>query len=196
MPDRLSWIDGLTQRDAYMLRAIWFLARATVLALPLYLVIWLGLDLYPLQAATASQAAWILQVLGYHLTLTGTGMVMSNGFTFFIIADCTGWKSMLFLFALVFAYPRADNRKRLIAMAIGLPALWTLNLLRITGVVASQAAWGTETALMLHDTLFQALSIAAVLSIWVAWAVWLRTSGSRKASRRPRLSSRGRSRSS
>ena len=105
------WKSGLSPGQKRMLGVLEFLVRVCLLALPLYLVIWLGIDLYPLQAAVASQAAWLLQAAGYHVVRDGTGLTVGS-FQFFIIPDCTGWKSMLFLFALVFAVPGISMRKR------------------------------------------------------------------------------------
>lgn len=167
-----SWTGGLNPQQARMWRVLVFLVRATALSLPLYLVIWLGLDLYPLQLATASQSAWLLHSVGYQLVQEGTGLAISNGFQFFIIPDCTGWKSMLFLFALLFAVPGVALRKRLAGLAVGIPLVWLGNLLRVAGVVVIQGMWGTETALLLHDTAFQAGLMAMVLGLWLTWLLW------------------------
>lgn len=166
----------LTPGQARMLRALEFLVRVTILSLPLYMVIWLGIDLHVLQSAASGQAAWILQVLGFSLTHQGTSISLENGFRFFIIPDCTGWKSMLFLFALIFAVPLVSLRKRLAGLAVGLPLIWIGNLLRIVSVVSLQGIWGTEAALFMHDTVFQAGLIAAVLITWLAWLLWAKDS--------------------
>jgi exosortase/archaeosortase family protein len=163
---------NLTPRQARMWKVLLFLARVAALSLPLYLIIWLGLDLMPLQLAAASQSAWLLGALGYQAVQEGVGITMGNGFAFFIIPDCTGWKSMLFLFALVFAVPGTALRKRLWGLAAGLPLIWLGNLLRIVGVVWAQSIWGTEAALSLHDTLYQAGLVAMVLAIWFTWLLW------------------------
>ena len=162
----------LTSRQARMLRILEFLVRVTALSLPLYLVIWLSVDLYPLQLAVASQSAWLLQAMGHHVVQEGTGLAVNEGFEFFIIPDCTGWKSMLFLFALMFAVPGISIRKRVVGLIFGLPAIWIGNLGRVTGVVAAQGAWGTDAALAVHDWLFQAGLVALVLVVWVVWLLW------------------------
>ncbi len=163
----------LTPRQARMMRMLEFLVRVCVLALPLYLVIWLGLDLYPLQLAVASQSAWLLQAAGYGVVQEGTGLT-ADGFGFFIIPDCTGWKSMLFLFALVLAVPGISLRRRAWGLALGMPLIWLGNLARVTGVVAAQGAWGTDAALVIHDWLFQAGLVALVLGIWIVWLLWVK----------------------
>jgi exosortase/archaeosortase family protein len=162
----------LSGKQARMLSIVDFLARLVILSLPLYLVIWLGLDLYPLQAAAASQSAWIMQGLGYQVVHEGAGILMGNGFRFFIIPDCTGWKSMLFLFALVFAVPGIGIRKRLAGLLAGLPIIWLANIGRIVSVVNLQAAWGTDAAIFLHDTFFQLALVFLVMGLWSAWLLW------------------------
>lgn len=162
---------GLTPGQRRMLRMLIFLARLVALSLPLYLVMWLGLDLYPLQLAAASQSAWLLQALGYQVLRDGTLLTINSGFVVSIVPDCTGWKSMLFLFALIFAVPGIAMKKRLWGL-LGLPLVWAGNLTRILAGVAAWDLWGVEASLLIHDWLFQAGLVALVLGIWIAWLMW------------------------
>jgi exosortase/archaeosortase family protein len=159
----------LNQQQARNLKVLEFLARVTALSLPLYLVIWLGLDLYPLQFAAASQASALLTTLGFGPVQHGSGIALASGFQFVIIPDCTAWKSMLFLFALVMAVPRIPLKKKAMGLAIGLPLVWFANIARIVSVVALQGSLGTETALLLHDTVFQLGLVGMVLTLWGSW---------------------------
>ena len=172
--DLSSWKGRLNPEQARMLRVLGFLVRLIVLSLPLYLVIGLGINLWGLQVAVASQSAWLLQAMGYQVVHEATGITINQGFQFFIIPDCTAWKSMLFLFALVFAVPGIGIRKRLIGMVVGIPVIWAANLARIIGVVLVQGAWGIETAMFIHDWIFQMGLIGLVLVIWIAWMSWTR----------------------
>ncbi len=167
----LSWKRRLTPRQVRLWDVLEFLLRVCILSIPLYLVIWLGVDLYPLQLAAASQSAWLLQAMGYHAALDGTGLTV-NGFGFFIIPDCTGWKSMTFLAALVFATPGISIRKRIAGVALGVAVVWLGNIARIAGVVVAQGAWGTDAALAIHDWLFQLGLACLVLGIWTIWLLW------------------------
>jgi exosortase/archaeosortase family protein len=169
----LPWRIRLTPRQARLWGILAFLLRLCLLSIPLYLVIWLGVDLWAMQVAAASQSGWLLQAMGYRVVQEGAGLTV-NGFTFFIIPDCTGWKSMLFLFALVFAVPAISLRKRLAGLALGIPLIWLGNLGRVAGVVLAQGAWGTEGAMLIHDWLFQAGLVSLVLGIWLAWLLWAR----------------------
>jgi exosortase/archaeosortase family protein len=162
----------MADEQARMMRILNFLLRVSVLSVPLYLIIWLGVDLTVVQLAVASHSSWFLSLMGYQVVQEGLSLTMGNGFKFFIIADCTGWKSLLFLFALLFAVPGVKYRKRLIGLAIGIPLIWLGNLLRIAGVVFAQGIWGTGFALVLHDWLFQLWMTVLVLGAWVFWLLW------------------------
>jgi len=160
---------GLSPEQARLYRSFVFLVRLVVLALPLYIIIMLGVDMHLLQLAAAAHSALLLNLMGQTVILQGTGITMGNGFQFFIIDDCTGWKSMILLFALVLAIPGVAMRDRGLALLVGIPLVWAANLARIAGIVQAQSAWGTQTALSLHNTLFQAFMVAVVLVIWLAW---------------------------
>jgi exosortase/archaeosortase family protein len=198
-----SWTGRLTPWQGRLLQTLSFLARVIALSLPLYVVMWLGVSLYPLQVAAASQSAWLLNAFGYEVVQSGTGLMVNSSFEFFIIPDCTGWKSMLFLSALVLAVPGVALRKRLKGLAAGIPLVWIGNLGRIVGVVVVQGMWGTGFAMLVHDTLFQAGLAAMVLGLWVTWLFWDRiraraeevTRQSSGALSRLRLSWRGQNRS-
>ena len=158
----------LTPEQERLWKTLNFLIRMLVLSIPLYLVIFLAVDLSALQLAAAGQSASVLQSLGWTVTQDGV-LLRAGDFLFTINQDCTGWKSMLFLFALLFSVPAVSLRKRLIGLAIGLPAVWLGNLLRIIGTVYVQAGFGTETAMLVHDWLWRLGLVALVLGIWAAW---------------------------
>jgi len=163
----------LNSRQQGLLSALEFLVRLLLLSIPLYVIIGLGINLIALQVAVAGQSGYILQAMGFHVVQNGpfiTSSIPGGGpFHFLINEDCTGWKSMLFLFALIFAVPGIAMRKRLIGLAIGLPVIWLGNLARVVGVVLAERAYGAENALLLHDYLWQMGMVALVLIIWMAW---------------------------
>ena len=161
--------QGLSPEQTRLYRSFVFLVRLTALALPLYIIIMLGVDMHLLQLAAATHSTWFLQAMGNQVLQQGTGITMANGFEFFIIDDCTGWKAMLLLFALVFAVPGIAMRNRGLALLVGIPLVWAANLVRIAGIVQAQAAWGTQQVLQMHSTVFQAFMVAVVLALWLAW---------------------------
>jgi exosortase/archaeosortase family protein len=154
-----------------------FLLRVIVFSVPLYLLISFSSALFPLQVVVASQVAWILQAMGFTVTQVYTGVTVysgasDSGFLFLIDPDCTAWKSMLFAFALIFAVPRVKYRKRLYGLVFAIPVIWLVNLFRIVGSVLIEQSHGLQTALFVHDVMWQFGLIALVLVVWGIWLKW------------------------
>jgi exosortase/archaeosortase family protein len=174
---RKMGVKKLDNRQQRLWSAFEFLVRLLVLSIPLYLIIGVGLSgtlLSPLQSAVVEQSAWVLERMGFEVQysdvfVTSSSSPAAEPFNFMINEDCTGWKSMLFLFALLFAVPGIALGKRLWGLVFGLPAIWVGNLARVVGVVLAEQAYGVEAALIIHDYLWQAGLIALVLGIWMAW---------------------------
>ncbi len=169
----------LNRKQQRLWQTLEFLVRLIVLSVPLYLIIGLGISLYPLQLAAAGQSSWILGAMGYSVQQEGAYLTVSGGppvqdFLFYVNEDCTGWKSMLFLFALIFAVPGVVLRRRLWGLVFGLPAIWLGNLGRVVGVVLAERSYGVETALLIHDYGWQFGLIALVLVIWAGWLFYAR----------------------
>jgi exosortase/archaeosortase family protein len=151
-----------------------FLIRLTLLSIPVYIILWSDFILLPLQALTASNTAFILSSMGFgvkvHNLLISIGD--ASPFTFFIGPDCTAWKSLLAFFALVFAPPGFKMSRRLKGLAVGFPAIYAGNILRIILVVLIERNFGNEAAVVFHDWLWQAGLIALVLLLWLCWLRW------------------------
>ncbi len=161
----------LTEQQQKLFDTLLFLAKLLVFAVPLYIVMSLEGLLFPLQELVTQNVRFVLQALGF--SVSGEGfLVIANDIIFFISEDCTGWKSMLFLAALVFAVPKVPMKKRLIGLATGLPVIYIGNLLRILLVVSAWHSYGFAFALMIHNYFWQAGLIALVLVLWLSWLVW------------------------
>jgi len=175
----------LNKRQQKLWHMLGFLVRLLVLAIPLYLVIGLlsigaNAPMQAMQVTVASQSAWLLESMGFQITQDGsfieaTGPGAMQPFHFFINEDCTGWKSMLFLFALMFAVPGVALRRRLWGLVFGLPAIWLVNLVRVVGVVLSERVYGVQTAMVIHDYGWQFGLIVLVLGLWLLWLRWVRS---------------------
>lgn len=169
--EKLKGVE-LTREQKRMWNVLEFLIRLLILSIPLYLILVLAVDLSPLQHTVATHSASLLKALGYNVFQEGYYIIVGtiqNPFYFMINEDCTGWKSMLFLFALIFAVPRIAMKKRVLGLVIGLPIVWVGNLMRVLGVVMAEAAWGLDFALVLHDYGYRLGLVALVLIIWVVW---------------------------
>ena len=147
----------LTKREEQYWDAFVFLVRLLVLAIPLYVILALPGILYPLQLWTVDVTISLLGWLGLSATADGTWITIhyANPFTFIINEDCTGWKSIMLLFALIFAVRGARLKSRLAGLALGTAAILTANMLRILGVIYAERLWGQDFALLLHDIAFR-----------------------------------------
>jgi exosortase/archaeosortase family protein len=157
-----------------MWNVIVFLARLLVLTVPLYLIMSFSSLLFPIQLLVASQVGWILQAMGYTVVQYSALITVSDPlsgwiFKFWIDADCTAWKSMLLAFALIFAVPRVKMKKRLYGLVLALPVIWIGNLVRITWSVLIEQSYGLETAIFVHDVLWQLGLTVIVLVVWLIW---------------------------
>lgn len=172
MPLRINTSDSLRKNQRLMETLVFFL-RLIILAAPLYFMIHFA-DLYFLQSLTASSSLWIFMGFGFEAAQNGPEMVV-DGFQFFISKDSTAWKSILFLFALIFAIPNVPNKKRLLGLVIGIPVIWFANLGRIIGIVLVEKAYDLETAMFTHDILWRFGLIGVVLGFWLFWNFKVRT---------------------
>jgi len=161
--------------DESLRKILSFLLRLIVLSAPVYAVIWLGLSLVPLQGTVAANSVYMLNALGIPASVNGLLITcgITPPFMFYIGPDCTGWKSMLFFFALVFASAGASMRKRALGLAAGLPLIYIGNIARIVVVVLAERVYGLQAAMLLHDWLWQAGLAALVIALWLAWLEWV-----------------------
>jgi exosortase/archaeosortase family protein len=161
----------LNKRQKGLFDTLLFLVKLMIFAIPLYLILSFEGIVYPLQEAVSQNIGFILQSLGFKVSLDGF-LIKANDIVFLISEDCTGWKSMLFLTAVIFAVPRVSMKKRLVGLVIGIPLIYIGNLARILLVVFAWQGYGLEFANIIHDYFWQAGLISLVLIIWVSWLVW------------------------
>ena len=166
----------IRKRDEQKARALVFLLRLLVLSIPLYIVIVSGVSLRPLQVSTAAQSEAVLEGMGFSVMRQGAYMEAQRlgpgPFQFLISEDSTAWKSLLFLAALIIAVPGVSWNKRLWGIVPGLIVIWLVNIGRVVAIVLAEEAYGTETAILVHDWLWRLGLVLAVLAIWLAWLFW------------------------
>ncbi len=121
-------------------------------------------------ALTARSLGWALSVFGAHGETVGdtvTGRGSSGEFSIRIIRECTAESSVILLVAAILAYP-CTWRDRAIGLALGVPCVLLLNLVRLTslfwvGLVRRELF---ETA---HLVVWQSLMVLAVVGLWLLW---------------------------
>ncbi|MCX6817995.1 MAG: archaeosortase/exosortase family protein [Candidatus Aenigmarchaeota archaeon] len=161
----------LDQTQKRLLETLLFLIKILVFSIPLYVIMQLQNILLPLQEIVSANVVSLLQLFGFSAYRSGF-LIAADGIAFIVSEDCTGWKSMLLLAALVCAVPRIAWKRRFAGIAAGLMVIYLGNLARIMVVVLVWKAYGIGTANLIHDIFWQFGLIALVLLTWVAWLVW------------------------
>ena len=127
----------------------------------------------PVTTLIASQAAWILKVLG--LKVYASGIIISGkGFSVKILANCNAIFEIILFLSAVIAFP-ALIKDKLVGGALGTIFIYLLNLLRVVllfliGVYSPQFFEGT------HIYVAQSIFIVMVAIFWLFWVgKWVRT---------------------
>jgi exosortase/archaeosortase family protein len=162
---------SLTAQQEKLWDTLIFLLKVLVLSIPLYFIIIFSIRLAPLQQLDASVSSGILRAMGFAVQQDGAYLTVGtqNPFTFYLTEDCTVWKSVLFLFALIFAVPAVSLKKRLIGLGLGVPVLWMGNQARILGVVLTERVTTAQFAMFTHDYFWRVFLVFLVLGLWLAW---------------------------
>ena len=162
-----------------LLETLLFLVKVLLFAIPLYFILIFQNVLYPLQEAVSQNIYLILNFIGLETFKDGF-LLKTNGFAFLISEDCTGWKSILFFAALIFAVPKVNIRKRVVGLAFGIPAIYVGNLFRILIMVFISLTFEYELAKLIHDYFWQIGLISLVLVVWIMWLLWTGKFGSKR----------------
>ncbi len=146
-----------------------FLLKLNLFAIPLYAIILSGARSELLMQVTTAIAFSMLRITGVDAGLdNGVISVPVSGGSFggYVSWDSTGWKSMLALFALVFATD-FGIRKKLLGLTL-IPALFFINALRVWFMfyIATINVAYFEIA---HITIWSWGMIFAVLGLWILW---------------------------
>lgn len=147
---------------------VWFLIKFNILAIPLYLVMYLNFTLPPLQTFLATLSSYGINLFGYHLTQDEM-FLYSGSQQIEISWDSTGWKSMYALAALVIATPVSDLHKKIRFLFIGVPLVFLINYLRITSTILVSLKFGFQYFDIIHMFLWREGLILAVVAIWYVW---------------------------
>ena len=150
---------------------MWFIVR-----LMAYLILLYGVTFLPWFRTTAfpswlqfnaSIASRVLQWMGEPVQRTEF-MVHSDRFALEIRRGCDAIEPIGLFIAAVLAFP-AHWRQRAIALAIGLPALLALNIVRIVSLFEI-GVHAPATFASAHVELWQSLFIIATMFLWAMWA--------------------------
>lgn len=124
----------------------------------------------PLRVFTARMTLVVLHLVGMDGARIGTVLYHPDGFGYQISHGCTGFLPAAFLAVGMLAYP-ASARHRAIGIAVGVPLLGALNLIRLVhlyviGVVAP--AWFDVA----HEVVWDGVVVCAIFLVWLGWTFW------------------------
>ena len=158
----------IDKKDAY--RILIFLVKFNLFAIPLYLIIISGFQLGFLKDLTTGFSFALLRTTGIDASLSGNliAVPIENGsFAAVIDWDCTGWKSMLALFALIFATD-FSLRKKLYGLVF-IPLVYFVNMLRIWFMFYFVSGFGLLYYNIVHAIIWSWGLIVVILVFWVMW---------------------------
>lgn len=165
----------ILERRRKLLATLIFSIKLNLLVIPLYILIYLDFSLPSLQNFLAYLISLTLSSLKFPVASEGKNIFIflteSESYRiipFEISMDCTGWKSMYLLTALVFA-SSFELKKNLKFLAITLPFLFIINFLRIVSTIAIALTFGFEFFEVTHNILWREGMVFIVVIIWYLW---------------------------
>ncbi len=148
-----------------------FLARMTLLSIPLYIILWANPGMEFLQYAVRDNVVLTANLMGIDTKIDGFYVnlnTVDGPVSIDIGADCTGWKSAVAYLALVLAVPKVKNKKRLIAMA-GIPVIYAVNIGRIVFLLWVSINMGFGYFRVFHEYLWKLGMSLVVIAVWYVW---------------------------
>ncbi len=147
-----------------------FLIKFNLLSIPMYVILLTGLQFYPLQTLLTNTVYEIFKLMGYSLEKHFTTILFSKPFVAKITMDmdCTAWKSMYALAALIIASPVKGDKKWKYTL-LGILVIFALNIVRIVSTVLIAGIIGLQYLDIIHTVFWREGMILAVVLIWVWW---------------------------
>jgi exosortase/archaeosortase family protein len=84
-----------------------------------------------------------------------------------------GWIGFFAVSALILAYPRKTLRSKLFGVAIALPLMYVMNILRLGTTLASWYYGGARVLDFTHDLLWRTVLIFWALALWLFWVKYI-----------------------
>lgn len=103
----------------------------------------------------------------------GRAALLGKSFTFIVVPECGAIEVMAIFLAAILAFP-AGTRKKLLGLAIGLPLMYIINIVRLTclGVIGALTGGG-EWFDFAHNYVWQAIYVVFVVAVWLAWVEYI-----------------------
>lgn len=161
--------NALIARNKKLRSVLRFLVKFNLFAIPLYLILVSGYQSKLLMDAT-TDISYALISAAMPAERNGPLMIIpaeGGSWSAYVSWDSTGWKSMLALFALVFA-TEFPLRKKIIGLAF-IPFVYMINILRIWFMFFFVHNYGTGGFPLVHATIWSWGLIITILLFWIAW---------------------------
>jgi exosortase/archaeosortase family protein len=162
--------DDLDDRNRTLFDTLLFLVRFTVLAAPIYLLLWQGWDPVWLRSINATVSSHVLNLAGLETASSGT-FLSAPSILVDVSVDSTGWKSMIAVTALILATLGENRRKRLYGIASGIGIVSIGNIGRITSMVYAVEVFGADYE-FIHTFLWRWGLTFLVFGYWALWLHW------------------------
>ncbi len=115
---------------------------------------------------TASVVALFLDSFGMAADCQAQSVIL-HGYSFRVIDQCLGAYEIFIFSAGVIAYP-TDYRKKLWGIALGIPFLYLINVIRLM-VLGAVGTWSPQTSAFMHLYLWQIIIFLTVMLACVLW---------------------------
>ncbi len=161
------WKRIISKRES--LRKVFIFATKLLILSFLMYIISLNVNFLPMQEASAEFTDNALNALNIP-TEREKIRIGVQGKDFLITEDCTAWKGMFFFLSLVIA-SGSTLKKTVKGLAVGIPVIYALNLLRILLLILFTVQLGPHIYDLLHTFLWQT---GMVVSVFILWVMWLR----------------------
>ncbi len=161
---------GLDERNRRLFDTLLFLIRFTLLAAPVYILLWHGWDPVWLRSLNATISSQVLDLVGLETASSGT-FLSAPSILVDVSVDSTGWKSMIAVTALVLATLQEGWRKRLYGIVAGIGLVFIGNIGRITSMVYAVEVLGADYE-FIHTFLWRWGLTILVFGYWTLWLRW------------------------
>lgn len=146
-----------------------FLILFNLLAIPLYLIFFFKISLYPLQLLERDETSFILLIFGVNHERTdfeGLPSIKMGEQSIVISEACTAWRSILAFLALVIASPRSWRFKK--NALIGVPLIYLFNLIRLATICLISLILPSVTD-FIHTILWREGLMLVIFVLWYYW---------------------------
>jgi len=159
--------------------AILFLTTLILLATPLYLIMETNFSLFGFEKLFSTSVSATLRIQG--INVNETIGYETNGLKMPVLEieglekqvgigrACTGYRSILALFALIFSVPKIKLSKKTRAFLKFLPAMIIINYLRVYTTILLGILFGDNVFNFVHTFLWREGLIIIILMLWGYW---------------------------